>query len=149
MITFLEQVTTLLEEHVGPGKFRIVDSKDYPKFRSAHVDVSLTGVFLQILKDRNTDFWINVASPSEPGKFHGLRVLLLLISGQPIERSRVMVGHDMDAIGKELGELMVNYEAICGALAAETWPETKRRLSDMGKQLMHPAIRSALERARK
>jgi len=149
MNTFLEQITTLLEEHVGPGKFRIVDSKDYPKFRSAHVDVSLAGAFLQILKDRDTDFWIDVASLSEPGKFYHLLELLVLVTGQPVERSRVMVGHSISDIGKVLRTLMVNYEAVVASLTPEHWPETKRCLEDIYRQTMHPVLRDALERAKR
>ena len=149
MTTFLDEVTTLLDTHAGKDKFAVVASKEYPGTGCAHVDVSLAGVFLRIKKDRNTDFSVEVARPSEPDKFWYLSHLLLLVTHQPIERSRVMVGHGMDDIGRVLETLMANYEQVVSSLAPAKWSETERQLIEVRKQLMHPAIRSALERARK
>ena len=112
------------------------------------MDVALEGFLLRIVNERNIEFRVEVRSPTESGQFWYLPPLLLLVTHQPIERSRVMVGHNMGDIEKVLETLMENYQQVVTALAPENWPETERQLIDIRKQLMHPAIRSALERAR-
>ncbi len=137
---FLEQVEALLQRHAGDSRYEIICSRDYPQQGCAFVDVVFYGVKLRFELDRNFDYWIDVASVLEPDAYLYLRELLLLVSGGPIERSRVQVGHDVSDLGEVLKSLLEHRDEVAMALAPEHLANTRERLAVLHQELMHPAL---------
>lgn len=106
MSTFSERVAAILDRHVGTGKYAVISKKDYPTHGTALVEVDLGAIQLKFVMEKGVDFWIEVASPLAPNEYYNARELLLLISGDPIERSRVLVGHDITALDEVLSSLV-------------------------------------------
>lgn len=141
MSAFLKEAKNLLTAHLGVERYTIIDTKDYPQDGTAWLDVELSDIRLRIMKEWNSDFWIDVASRQPPTKYYPVRNLLLLISGEPAEPSRVMVGHDMAHLAAVLAELLAHRAEVAHRLQPEHLADTERQLEHLSQQVMHPLLR--------
>jgi hypothetical protein len=132
---FLPLARIVLQRHVGA--FREIDATEIPF--GAELVAEAMGLAIKIMEDRG-DIYFEVAGNAD-SEWFPIQFLAILITGEKASREKVSVGKERGMLDKFCALFAAHAQALRALLAPERVAQTKARIKDLSRDLVHPLLR--------